>query len=58
MVRGSESQRAKLDEIDVRIIKERLMTGETMASIAKDYGVSSTTIFYIKQGKHWKHVSI
>ena len=50
---GSENGRAKLTEIDIPIIRQRLATGETQELIAADYGVNRATISYIKLNKTW-----
>jgi len=49
--------RAKLKESDIPAILDRRSQGETLASIAADYGVTQATIYRICSGKLWKHVS-
>lgn len=56
MKRGSESPNAKLTEIEVRMIRQRIQAGESLSSLADDYGVSVAQISYIKTRKQWKHV--
>ena len=54
--RGSAHGLAKLTEDGVRSIKSRLAAGDTSASIARDYGVTPSTIGSIKLGRCWVHV--
>ena len=56
--RGENNSNAKLKEDDVRDIKRRLMNGESVTNIAKDYNVSYNIICKIKNGKTWVHVQI
>lgn len=53
--RGSVGN-AKLTEIDIPKIRERLKGGETLDSVARDFGVSSYPIFAIRKGIAWRHV--
>lgn len=56
---GSENQRnkvSKLNKENVKIIKIRLLNGESHLDISKEYGVSRTTILDIKKNKTWKDV--
>jgi hypothetical protein len=46
----------KLSEADIPVIRRRLASGETGASIAASYGVTQTSISYINRGKTWRHV--
>jgi group I intron endonuclease len=48
---GSRNPSAKLSETDASIIRGRLEAGESMSSIARDYGVSVTPIYSIKRGE-------
>jgi len=50
--RGEANQRAKLSNLDVRVIR-RLRGVLLQAEIAKLFGVSPTTIFYILAGQRW-----
>ncbi len=50
---GTHNGRAKLTEAQVKSIR---LDPRTHHVIAKDYGVGSTTIGYIKQHKTWKHI--
>ena len=56
IVRGSEHGRAKLTELDIPIIRNKLSNGETCVSIAKLYGVSEGMIRHIKNNRSWTHV--
>ncbi len=55
---GSNSNGSRLNEAQVRQIKQRIMQGETAKEIAPDYGVTHYTIWAIRSGKTWSHVSI
>ena len=52
---GSQQPMAKVNEEDVRLIKERLKT-ETCAAISRDYQVSEELIRNIKKNRRWTHV--
>lgn len=56
MCSGSEQPSAKLNENDVRLIRQRSANGESSVVLAKEYGVSKTTINGIKNNTKWKHV--
>lgn len=43
----------KLDAARVAVIKSRLIKGEMLRVIAADYGVSTTMISNIKNGRQW-----
>jgi HNH endonuclease/Helix-turn-helix domain len=51
-----QSLRKKLTVEDVRIIKILLENGVTGASIARKFGVSTTCIYRIKNGKRYKNI--
>lgn len=53
---GSENAASKLNEEQVKEIKNLISKGRSSYSIAKDYSVSKTTILRIKNLTHWKHV--
>lgn len=55
---GSSNGSAKLTEADVIQIKRRLSYGDKTVSIANDYGVSKSTVGFIKQGVTWKHILV
>ncbi len=55
--KGSRNGRSKLDEDQVRRIKNRLRDRDAVqAEIARDSGVSSSVIRDIKRGTTWTHV--
>ena len=51
--RGSAHRWAKIDENDVCEIRRRLLAGESMAQIARDFNVTRSAIYKIKCGKTW-----
>lgn len=53
---GSDVFGAKLDEKDIPGIRRRIALGERYPSIARDYGVSVSTISLIKLKRTWTHV--
>ncbi|MHC4780963.1 MAG: helix-turn-helix domain-containing protein [Planctomycetota bacterium] len=53
--RGSERGSAKLTEPDIPVILDRIERGESIASVARSYGVSRTTVAKIWHGKTWAH---
>jgi hypothetical protein len=53
---GSKSPVAKLDEDKVAEIKRRLVLGDTIYDLARDFNVYPTTIGKIRNGNIWKHV--
>ncbi len=56
-VRGSRQWSAKLTEADIPVIRKLLGDGETKASIARKFGVTSSAIGHIYSGLNWSHVS-
>jgi DNA invertase Pin-like site-specific DNA recombinase len=56
MNKGEKNGRSKLTEQEVVAIKELLKLGFTQRQIAKMFGVWSSTISYINQGKIWAHL--
>lgn len=55
--KGSRHGLAKLDEVSVRQILGRFHDGDTITSIARDYGVTRRTVARICRRKGWLHVS-
>lgn len=55
---GSRSHRAKLDEEKVLDIKLRIAGGETPAQIARNFGVSGSTISSICLNRSWSNVVV
>lgn len=54
--RGEDAPSSKLTESDVIAIRSRRAGGETITSIAADFGVSHVNISSICNRKSWKHV--
>lgn len=50
---GSKHHMAKLTDKKVRTIRKRLSKGDSIAEIARDYGVVRNTIHQIRDGKSW-----
>jgi len=55
--RGEKHHNAKLNEMQVRVIR-RLLESKSMTQkeIAAIFGVTQSTIGYIKKGKRWQHL--
>ncbi len=56
VLRGEKHGIAKLRDASVREIKDRLATGAKIKPLARDYGVSATTIRNIRNRETWRHV--
>lgn len=54
---GERHKNAKLTASQVREIRRRHGSGETAASISKDYPVAASTILDIAARKKWRHVA-
>lgn len=54
--RGSRHYRAKLSEWDVQLILELLDEGVPHSQIAREFGVSKSSISHISSARNWKHV--
>lgn len=54
--RGEKHAFAKINEQDVRNIREAHKSGESMVSIGKRYGLHNVSIFDIVHRINWKHV--
>ena len=50
---GADNPNSKLTAEDVRVIRQRLASGELHKVIAADYGVHKTTIGYIHRRRTW-----
>jgi hypothetical protein len=46
----------KLTPAYVLQIRQRLAAGEKPALIAKSYGLSPGSVYFIKHGKNWSHI--
>lgn len=55
-LRGSEHGMSKLSEMDIPVIRRKLSSGQTQASIAKEYGVTEGMIAHIAHGRSWSHI--
>lgn len=51
-------RRAKLGKSDVVEIKKLVASGETVASVARSYGVTRGAVSKIKHGRTWGHVEV
>ena len=56
-MKGEQHGNSKLNDQKVRSIRERYVSGQLMAHIARDYDVSSRTIQLIVKRRAWKHVA-
>ncbi len=54
--RGEQHPSNRLTEDAVRVIRRRRASGETLARIAADFGVTLTTICDVARRKTWTHV--
>lgn len=54
--RGQTAGRALLNDADVLTIRARWSNGETAVSLAREYGVNSSTIDAIVHRHNWKHL--
>ena len=53
---GEKSAKAKLRDLDIPVIRQRIASGESCYGIARDYGVNGETILHIKHGRSWASV--
>lgn len=51
---GTRNGRAKLTAAQAEAVVPRRNTGESLSSIAREYGVSVSTVWQIYHGKNWK----
>ncbi len=51
---GSSHLRAKLNEEDVRIIKQLAVSGISGADLGRSFGVTKEAIYAILKGRNWK----
>ena len=54
--RGEKQRSAKLTNEEVLDIRQRYAKGERSSSLAKDFGVTPTSIRNITSGRGWKHI--
>lgn len=57
LARGEQVNTAKLTAADIPVIRARRAAGETLASIAHDYKVGTSTIWFACVRKSWKHIA-
>lgn len=55
-LRGSAHGKSKLTEVGAAEIRQRVDSGESQASVARDFGLSRATINHIIKGRTWRHV--
>lgn len=56
--RGESHSAAKLTELDVMLIRERLASGELGTILAQEYGVRTSTISSIRTRRSWGHLNV
>lgn len=56
-VRGARSHLSKLTEVQALEILARLGAGESQASLARSYGLAVSTIWGLKTGRTWRHLT-
>jgi hypothetical protein len=56
--KGSLQGNSKLNEDQVKIIKNKLILGEKIIDIAKEFNTSYWSIYDIKRGRTWAHLKI
>lgn len=54
--KGENNPNAKLDDERVRKIKLEIKEGIRCTVIARKYGISSSVLYLIRDGKAWKHI--
>jgi HNH endonuclease len=55
--RGESNHLSKLTGSDVLSIYERANKGESQLTLAKEFGTTSSNIYYIKTQRTWKHLT-
>ena len=55
-IRGDRHPDSKLTSVAVREIRRRAAAGERQADLAREYGVTSTTLCQVVKRQTWKHV--
>ncbi len=55
-LKGEKNGNSKLNDEKVREIRKEIKLGIRCTVIARKYGVGSTVIYYIRDGKAWSHV--
>lgn len=54
---GGRNGQAKLGADEVRVIRERVKSGESQRSVARSVGVSQSLVSHIVNKKNWSHVA-
>jgi len=54
---GTEHKNAIFTDEDIAAIFSRILKGERTCDIARDYNTSPATIFHIKKGNSWNHIT-
>lgn len=54
--KGEKNANSKIKEEDVRKIRQEIDSGKRCTVIAREYGISSTVVYYIRDRKAWKHL--
>lgn len=54
---GERSVHAKLNDISVIEIREKIASGAVLQRLAEEYGVMASTISSIKHRRYWKHIA-
>ena len=52
--RGERAHHAKLTSADIAIIQNRFASGDKGTAIAKDFGITATHAYRIRDNVHWK----
>lgn len=55
--KGVKNNKAKLDDEDVRTIRDHYSRGRTQVSLAEEFGVNQTTISLIVRREGWGHIA-
>lgn len=58
LMAGEGNPNSRLTTENVIEIKTRLKNGEICDRLAKEFNINKTTIYYIRDNKRWKHVTI
>lgn len=53
---GSENGRARLSDNDVREIRSRYLSGESIKNLSEKYGMSYPGMCHLIKGRSWKHL--
>ena len=56
VLRGEQIRQSKLTETQIREIRQRRRRGEKLGVLARAFGVTTPTIWYICAGRLWRHV--